>query len=131
MAHMFHSEARIQVQRALDTVMVVRPDNDVIDQEARELALMAKRLHTVDLAACNGIPDGFYDNGQPKRRWNETDEANAEETRKRCLARAQAAVRSLFGNEAHRVTLEYNADPRGAPLTIDMVDGEPRIATFY
>lgn len=131
MAHMVAHEARIETRRLLDRAGVERPDDGTVELFSDELALCARRLHRINMRRCNGIPDGFHDNGESKMRWNDDDESEANEQEERYLERAQAALHSLLGSKRGLARLEYNSDPRGAPLTIDMVGGEPRVATFY
>lgn len=93
---------------------------------AKELHLAAIRLHQINLSECNGLERW---NPQLKMRtlqWNDSDQSRADRLREKAEKRVRAAMAVIYGSEWEKFfILEFNGDPRGAPIKIRPVNMKP------
>jgi len=125
--HMTKDEARKEIYRLLDTMDVGSPGFEAISESAFTLRNSARRLQWLGERECNGVtgPDGFA-------KWDEGDQAKNDSDREKAENRAAKAIEAIMDSEARqRIEIEFQGDPRGAPILIHEKNGRQRIAVFW
>lgn len=90
-------------------------------QPAADLRKAAMRLQTLNEQPCNGIPRWNEKAKMVLSEWNESDEKRNDAATERARDKARKAVAELFGeNWAQYLELEFQRDPRGAAIKINL-----------
>lgn len=90
-----------------------------IFRAAPELRLAAFRLNSINESECNGIERWNPQLRRMLAEWNDSDQARADRLREKAENRVKAAMAVAYGPEWEKFfALEFNGDPRGAPIKI-------------
>ena len=107
--------------RAADRQETATPD---IWGAAPELRRAAFRLDALNTAQCNGVLRRSPDIGRMEARWTDADQARADRLRARAENRVRVALAQAFGPTWEEAfDLEFNQDPRGAPIRLHSATG--------
>ena len=121
--HMTELETAKELYRIIDKLDTFGRD---IFKAAKVIRRNAATLNRIGEMECNGVlgPDGFA-------KWDKNDQARADRRRttaeKRIVEAIKGAILSPF---CQRLEIEFQGDPRGAPVLISL-DGQERFACFY
>lgn len=111
-------------------IYLMRAGNDtgcpVLDlRPAADLRRSAMRLQSLNELACNGVMRWDEKARRMLPAWDENDESRNERATEKAREKARAAMVGIFGaNWAGFYELEFQRDPRGAPIKIHDKGGE-------
>lgn len=120
-------DARAEYYRLVDRLDVGTPGWTIATAHLKTLRLAARALTRLSERECNGVikPDGFAG-------WDDIDQKHADEARERAEKRVQSAIDGLFDSETRRnIEVEFQPDPRGPSVIINLVNGPQRVACFW
>ncbi|QXN72319.1 hypothetical protein RCSALEM_91 [Rhodobacter phage RcSalem] len=106
-----------------------RQGADVVDifGAAPELRRAAFRLNSINESECNGVERWNPKIRMMESQWNDSDQARADRLRAKAETRIKAALVLAFGeNWGQFFTLEFNGDPRGAPVYLHSATDQAR-----
>ena len=85
----------------------------------------AFRLNSINESECNGVERWNPQLHRMLAEWNDSDQARADRLREKAENRVKAAMAVAYGPEWEKVfALEFNGDPRGAPVNIHPANAE-------
>jgi hypothetical protein len=125
--HMTLDQARTETFRILDVLDAGLPSFDTSSRCIADLRKAARRLQYLGERECNGVigPDGYA-------KWDDADQASNDKARTKAETSATAALDALLDTETRgRVEIEFQGDPRGAPILIHEKGGRQRIAVYW
>lgn len=94
---------------------------------ASELRRAAFRLNALNESECNGVERWNSDLRRMVTEWNDSDQARADRLREKAETRVKAALAVAYGeNWQQFFTLEFNGDPRGAPVYLHSATDQAR-----
>ncbi|QXN71359.1 hypothetical protein RCPACIFIC_90 [Rhodobacter phage RcPacific] len=96
-----------------------------IFRAAPELRRAAFRLNSINESECNGVERWNPQLRRMLAEWNDSDQARADRLREKAENRVKAAMAVAFGAEWEKFfAIEFNGDPRGAPVKIHSANAE-------
>lgn len=96
-----------------------------IFRAAPELRRAAFRLNSINESECNGIERWNPQLRRMLAEWNNSDQARADRLMEKAENRVRAAMAVAFGAEWEKFfAIEFNGDPRGAPVKIHSANAE-------
>ncbi len=123
--HMTKHETLEQIYRLAESVDMVS-GYLIKANAARIIRRNAATLNTLSERECNGVtgPDGYA-------KWDDGDQAKTDKRRITAKKAIRLAIKVLVPEPArNRLTVEFQGDPRGAPVSITLDDRE-RFVVFY
>lgn len=125
--HMTREEARKEYYRICDAVDCGSPAWEVVSANLNVIRNTARRLDQLNLLECNGVigRDGFA-------KWDEEDQQRNDANRERATNRARDAFAAMFDAATMELLeIEFQGDPRGPAITVNVKGGAQRVATFW
>lgn len=120
-------ETTSELYRLADKIAATTCGFDAMSAAANEIRLASKALQRINERECNGIPgpDGYM-------KWDDEDQERADKQRERHEKRVIEALGSAFAlNILPLLDIEFQGDPRGAPVIVHTKGKQDRLATFY
>lgn len=125
--HIGLDQLRKDFYRLTDLLDVGTINYEIVRDCLKTARISAMQLDRISIRECNGVrgPDGFM-------KWDDSDQAKADRDRTRCEKRVTDALSDLFDSETFkRIEIEFQSDPRGAPVYVHIKNGPQHIMSIY